>query len=172
MAMFTRDDVTADRIAGLEALYGDDRNFPTRDDEGDGNLFPDGSRFSTCTSWARYVMRIEGDGVHLYGFFDDDNPGSEIANLCGGHDFAVVDGRFIVDPWVKHVEGLSGRCVFDLDDPSDAEAITRLYGDRCRWKRGTELEADVRGETPEMRAAAMEGIGSADPEPGASRPVF
>jgi hypothetical protein len=36
----------------------------------------------------------------VYGFLSEENPTSAIARAAGGHDFAVIDDRFIVDPWL------------------------------------------------------------------------
>src|SRR5690606_6352915 len=84
-------------------------------------------RASQCTGQARLVRRIEGDIVHLYGFSNGANPGTIVDDWSGdpeeGHHFAVLDERFIVDPWMHGMplDGTLtiGRCVFDLDDPAD-----------------------------------------------------
>ncbi|WP_046867184.1 hypothetical protein [Microvirga massiliensis] len=144
--------------ARLEAHFGNVTNFPDEDSGRDGCLFPDGSRSVECTNWMVYVRRLLGNRVEFCGFFEEDNPSSEIAQDVGGHDFAVVDGRYIVDGWVKHVAGLADRTVFDMHDPSDHAVIRRLYGDREQWKGADDLKRRADNETPEVRARAMRGI--------------
>ncbi len=54
----------------------------------------------------------------------------------GGHDFAVVDDRFIVDPWIRLVEGMAELICFDLHDPG-AATTADLFGDRSPWEEAT-----------------------------------
>ncbi|MGX5873001.1 hypothetical protein MJ547_04465, partial [Burkholderia gladioli] len=97
------------------------------------SVFPDGSSALLCTNYARHVAAALPGRAVLVGFFEEENPGSRLAQIAGGHDFCVVDGRWIVDPWVRLVEGESDRICFDLADPSDAATIDDLYGPRERW---------------------------------------
>jgi hypothetical protein len=89
---------------------------------------------AVCTVLCEDARDAIGYG-EIWGFFDEDNPGTETAAVVGGHDFLVCDGRWIVDLWVKHVAGLSDRCVFDLMDPDDQSTIYGLYGNRTKWTR-------------------------------------
>lgn len=68
------------------------------------------------------------------GFFANQNPESRLAREFMGHDFAVLDGRFIIDPWLTRVEVLAERAVFDLESPSDASIVGDLYGKRACWQ--------------------------------------
>ena len=89
-----------------------------------------------CTGYALEIWRkLGGERVKLYGFFLQDNEDSEIAMLSGGHDFAVVDDRWIVDPWVSDIEQMDVSGVYDLADEGDQEKILRLYGDREKWQQ-------------------------------------
>lgn len=146
----------------LERYYGNERNFClTKKGDGCAAEFPDGNCWAECTSWAMYVRRMERQRAKLYGFDSDENPDSEIAQLCGGHDFAVVDGRFIVDGWVANVEGMSKQAIFDLRDPADVADIHELYGDTALWidkYRNIELEEFIDAETPAERDRAMKGV--------------
>ena len=85
-----------------------------------------------CTVMCEDARKAIGYG-QIWGFFDEDNPGTETGVLAGGHDFLLCDGRWIVDLWVKYVAGLSDRCVFDLMNSSDQSEIQRLFGDRAKW---------------------------------------
>jgi hypothetical protein len=99
-----------------------------------------------CTGFACELKHLFGGRVRLYGFGMDTNRHSRIAADFGGHDFAVVDDRFIVDPWLAEVtNGEYGtREVFDLQDKADEEIIKTLYGPREFWgEPNTPLEEQV-----------------------------
>lgn len=88
-----------------------------------------------CTGFARDVQwRLGADRVEVRGFTSEHNPSSLIGRDCYGHDFAIVDGRFLVDPWALEVHGVGCGQVLDLEAPADAGEITRLYGDRSKWE--------------------------------------
>lgn len=98
------------------------------------SCLPDGSHFFSCTNSADYVVRTLGEGAR-YGFSVSDNQSvvdKEIID-AGGHDFAVLRGRFIVDLWIKHWAGSSQKLVFDLWDKKDHAEIKALYGDPEKW---------------------------------------
>lgn len=137
----------------LELLFGKEANYgKIAEDAGDGALFPDGTRWSTCSNWAQYARRVLGDRAAGLGFFDEENPESAIAQDYGGHDFVLVDGRFIVDGWVREVAGMSRKVVFDLEDPTHAAEIKKLYGDRSKWETSG---YDPKFESPKNRETAM-----------------
>jgi hypothetical protein len=128
---------TIDRLVRL-FIGRDDAWSGIGEDEDSGCVFKD-SGFSgvVCTGYAFAIRRILGsDRVVIRGFLDSGNPGTEVGRLAGGHDFAVVDDRFIVDPWLPGVELTGDRGVYDLLDPGDLGdlgEILRLYGDREKW---------------------------------------
>lgn len=103
------------------------------------SLMPDGSSAVCCTNYARHILAVlspEGYRVELVGFANKDNP----ASLCAkeeyhpeGHDFAIVNERFLVDPWVRLVAAVEQQIVYDLDDPVDLEKATQIYGLRQNW---------------------------------------
>jgi hypothetical protein len=149
----------ADRFQSLKRLYETSNTIPIRRDaDEECSVFPDGSAIAICSNWAQYVRRIEGQRAELFGFYSHAVPESLIARLCFGHDFAVVDGRYLVDGWVKDIECLSAFAVFDLDDPATADEILRLYGPRAKWPRNLGLEAAVDDEAPEVRQEALRGV--------------
>ncbi|WP_396329406.1 hypothetical protein [Burkholderia anthina] len=96
-------------------------------------IFPDGGSSTICTNYARAIAAALPGRAVVVGFFEQDNPTSRLAQIAGGHDVAIVDGRWIVDPWVRLVESESERICFDLHDPADAATIADLYGDRSCW---------------------------------------
>lgn len=122
-----------------------------------------------CTGFAMKVLEKLGRArVKIKGFFGEENPSSEIGQDAGGHDFAVADGRYIVDGWLG--EGfatpmgnndLPARAVFDLEDPADKAEIDRLYGDQSKWKEMT--AGLIEGDSPladKIEAANAETIGA------------
>lgn len=143
--------------------------IPIIDDEGDGALFPDGRRASTCTSWAGYAVRLYGVRAKIFGFFKEDNASSLIAEVEGGHDFAVLDDRFIIDGWLPESgwpiyaeRGIQLRPVYDMADPAHARDIALLYGDVSKWENMASLEAELLAETAEHRAMYMQGVRAPD----------
>lgn len=114
----------------------------TIDEEAGTSEFDSGYSGTTCTGFACAVLKKLGAArVKVMGFLADDNPSSQIAADAGGHDFALVDGRYIVDGWLG--EGFStpmgngelpARTVFDLKNPNDHALVAELYGDQAKWK--------------------------------------
>ena len=182
-------------VATRESL---EEQFGNRDDafwgidysEEDGSRFaslPDDLAYSgtQCTGYACMIAKKLGvDRVTEFGFGERTGTGGLIEEKLGGHDFAVVDNRFIVDPWLTEVESgritartgevvdVRGRVVFDMQDAADAALIEKLYGDQSKWKRNTEIEASLRkdekgegdayGTTPGERKAARLATPSVD----------
>ena len=125
------------RTAGdlREEFLGRDDEFWDIADEGDGSTFrKSGYRGTQCTGYACEIQEKLGrDRVKVLGFDAGDNPEALTGQAADGHDFAVVDDRYIVDPWVSDVEDM-GKGVYDLQDPADAAKIRELYGDPKTWK--------------------------------------
>lgn len=95
-----------------------------------------------CTFVAQAVKMLEGDRVKIYGFSTKKNPEAQYfveengIDDYEGHHFAVMDGRYIVDPWIYnnfYEDGIFGRSVFDLQNKKDEEFIKYLYGDEDNW---------------------------------------
>lgn len=97
-----------------------------------------------CTGYAAELFCIFGPKrTMLFGFHGDDNPTSRIGREYGGHDFAVIDDRYVVDPWLDDTANESKQVVFDLEAPDDQPIIQELYGDRRCWKRNFDLEREL-----------------------------
>jgi len=113
-----------------------------------------------CTGYACEIQEQLGeDRVKVVGFSDSDNPGTifdgsdaTLRPAADGHDFAVVDDRYIVDPWLTEFTE-SPRGVFDLQDPADAEMIARVYGDPEVW---TPSGGDTRAVNLEAPSPTLE----------------
>ena len=111
------------------------------EDDGDGARFK-GTDMSAveCTGYACVIRQALGTRVKIVGFSENDNPASKVAREAGGHDFALVDDRYIVDPWVRDVEAFSQQTIFDVKSAADAKAIADLYGSQSAWSRLPEAE--------------------------------
>lgn len=138
------------RMAELEA-YLDHIDTTVIQDGDEEAHFPDGSPVTLCWGGADQVVR-DFKGTR-FGFHERED--IENSDTQGGHDFAVVDGRFIVDHWLKHVVG-SQRGVFDMQDPRDAQLIKHYYGDPSQWEKDDSAEraAEVDKRTDDMYRAA------------------
>lgn len=100
------------------------------------SIFPDGSSAVVCTNYAIQIARALPGRVEIFGFANEDNPTSRVAREeihPGGHDFAVVDGRYLVDPWIKLVAGVNEKIVFDFDNPDDLLEVQDFYGLKSCW---------------------------------------
>lgn len=98
------------------------------------HTFPDGTSSVFCTNFAMQVKKLYPDITKVMGFNCTDNPvDHHEIGACGGHDFAVVADRYIVDHWLRDVVGDAGPVVFDLNDPASEDAIRHRYGDRTKW---------------------------------------
>ena len=97
-----------------------------------GTLPDDAGDPIICAHCAQHA--VDRFGGEIRGYFWADNPEALLGSVEGGHDFALVGGRYIVDPWAKDTRGDTDRYVFDLLDPADAEEIRRLYGDPAAWE--------------------------------------
>lgn len=102
------------------------------DDEGYSRL-PDGSAFGNCTNVARFVQELLKQG-RVVGFQCEDNPvTSEVVGNCFGHDFLLVEERYVVDLWISLFVGDTEQMIFDLEDPEHSHAIQHYFGDPLRW---------------------------------------
>jgi hypothetical protein len=143
-----------------ERQWGSGIDYNPDDEEDEGpSSFPSGGHWFICTHWADYVRRAYGDRAKLYGFSCDDNPAQGLVGKFDGHDFAVVDDRYIVDGWLPNVEALHHRAVIDMQDPASKEIIAKFYGDPKLWKHNVKREKQVDGENRKQRALAMRGVG-------------
>lgn len=86
---------------------------------------------STCTNSAIYLAaRLGGE---VYGYWIEDNPKAIVGNAEGGHDFALVDHRWLVDFWAW--DTYQYQDLYDLQDPKDKAKALKMYGDQKNWKR-------------------------------------
>lgn len=108
--------------------------------------FPNGSSFCCCTDHAINVGKMCPGRVKIFGFENKDNPTAWIVRGSlhpGGHDFAILDDRYLIDTWIWHIAYETRQTVFDLQDKADTDTVLRLYGPRECWKRMTEAEKEI-----------------------------
>ena len=139
------------RTVELFTRFGSDSALGVVYDRAAGaSLLSDGGRASNCADCAHFIQSLEPQ-TEIYGFWSKDNPTWAGAALHDGHDFAVVEGRYIVDPWMVETEALSKRAVFDLENPADASEICRLYGNCFKWFLTEEAVPVLTGTAPESQ---------------------
>ena len=101
------------------------------------SYLPNGGSAVCCTDYAAEIFTRLPGRVQIFGFANHDNPDCKIARdelHPGGHDFAVVDGRYIVDPWPRLVCSAFDQMVFDLVGEGAAQAL-KFYGPKACWQR-------------------------------------
>lgn len=121
----------------VEASAARRERYIHEEEEGKRTYYDDGlvcagiGRISTCTNTAVYLADRLG-GV-VYGYSIDDNPEAQLGQNEFGHDFAVIDDRWLVDFWARDTYDM--RDLYDLHNPRDLRIVTRQYGPRKNWKR-------------------------------------
>lgn len=79
-------------------------------------------------SQAAFASRDVVGGV-VYGYWAEDNPAAFLGSSEGGHDFLVVNDRWIIDFWAAAY--YDEMPIHDLT--KDHAEILRLYGSRDKW---------------------------------------
>lgn len=128
-------ELSLDEFNQMYAELGDDM-------PGCQSFFPDGTSAICCTDYARQISMGLPGRVQIFGFANEDNPTSRVARdklHPGGHDFAVVDDRYVVDPWIRLVLCEKGPIVFDMQDELEAAQVLDTYGPRTCWKNMSEV---------------------------------
>ena len=133
----------------LEEMFGSDEALGVRFVDHQGNeipmtmdadgqsVFPDGTSAITCTNYAEQVKKaLPGYDVQIVGFENEKNPDCAVVREewhADGHDFAIVDHRWLVDPWARLVASVRDQIVYDLRDADDAQKVADTYGDPLKW---------------------------------------
>jgi hypothetical protein len=84
-----------------------------------------------CTDTS--VWLAERLGAQVHGYHHEDNPTAVVGEVEGGHDFVVVDDRWLVDWWAKDTYQM--RDLYDMKSQVDMEEVLKLYGDPGKWIR-------------------------------------
>jgi hypothetical protein len=107
------------------------------------SYLPHGGSAVCCTDYAAHIFLALPGRIRIVGFANEHNPSSRIARELihpGGHDFAILDGRFIVDPWPRLVPAAFDQLVFDLADVADAALVLDIYGPQKCWSHNVLAE--------------------------------
>jgi len=99
----------------------------------DGRFLVQGWPATTCTGYARRVQyllpNVKVRGRHLK---EDEDTHLARSNTCDGHDFAVYDDRYAIDPWPSEVETIDHMPIVV---PVDSPEFEAAYGPYRTWAR-------------------------------------
>ena len=134
-------------VSLMEKSFGSDESLGISYSENAGSCFPNGDSAVCCTNYAQHIKQTLNCNVEVVGFANENNPTARVVRdhlHPGGHDFALIEGCIIVDPWIRLVASAHDQIVFDLRDENDRILAVDLYGPRERWIRidATEDSAD------------------------------
>lgn len=108
----------------------------------DEGTWQDRYDYGVCTllnSSPTLLLREAGHSVQIFGGDEEALKNSGLATRYryqGGHDWLLVDGRWIIDQWAAAYLGVTGS-IHDLQDPG----VASLYPPRSTWKElGTSPE--------------------------------
>jgi hypothetical protein len=126
--------MSSDRRAELLARLEGMQSLVARVEAGETAGAPFGPEdIGSCTATAEWLSDIPGG--QRVGWFADDNRGASIGALEGGHDIALIDGRWILDWWATEYATEAGHPgLLDLERPHDAVLARRWYGDSKTWE--------------------------------------
>jgi hypothetical protein len=117
------------RILNFMHALEQEEHFNEEDEEWQ---FEDGSACGICTHSAILVAKAFS-GV-VFGYISENNPTAELGEAYAqGHDFAIIDERWLVDYWAWRTTDLLEHPVLDLETDSDLTIASRLYGKRTQW---------------------------------------
>lgn len=91
-----------------------------------------GNPFTICTNGARWLKAQYFPTAKVVGYSTDDNPTALIGQETFGHDFILVDDRYIIDFWYRHVWGQS-EAPITLDLLTQQDEVKKYYGDPEKW---------------------------------------
>jgi hypothetical protein len=99
-----------------------------------------GNPFTICTNGARWIKEQFFPNAKVVGYQHDKNPTAEIGLWTCGHDFLVIEGRYILDLWYRYITGDGDRAPILLDIHTQPALVKRYYGDINKWKEFNEQE--------------------------------
>lgn len=92
--------------------------------------------FGRCSTSAELVAKKHGGAV--WGYSTDGDDGRITSG--SGHDFAVIDGRYLVDWWAKEYEG-EPLDIVDMRNPEHLDYMLSRYGDPSTWELVVDFSA-------------------------------
>lgn len=91
-----------------------------------------GNPFTICTNGAAWLKDNFFPNSEIKGYEHDKNSTAEIGAWTLGHDFLIVDGKYLVDFWYRHVQGMENAPII-LDLEKQKDLVKRYYGDITKW---------------------------------------
>ena len=96
-------------------------------------IFRSGGSCGTCVDGALKVVKVFGGRV--VGYYSKDNASAFVGRACcEGHDFALIEERFIVDYWAYRVAKVIDRPVFDLLEGEELDLARFYFGNKELWQ--------------------------------------
>jgi hypothetical protein len=92
-----------------------------------------GNPFIICTNGARWLQENFFKDAKVVGYSIYDNPEALIGQENDGHDFLLIDNRYILDFWYKHIYGEKEAPVY-LDILKDTDLVKKYYGNPDKWE--------------------------------------
>lgn len=71
----------------------------------------------------------------------------------GGHDFVVVDGLYVVDPWLMEIGRYREDAVLGLKE--DRKLVWKFYGNPATWKNNATLTRLGLSDKPVLRRSSL-----------------
>jgi hypothetical protein len=93
----------------------------------------EGHDFVICTNIARWLKNTMFPDAKIMGYAEWDNPTAKTNRYAEGHDFLVVNDRFIIDFWLKHTECIKDAPVM-IDMVAQPDLVAEWYGDKKKWE--------------------------------------
>jgi len=88
-------------------------------------------RCTNCTDGARMVVHRFGGRIMGYHCKDGDK---RVGAIAGGHDFALIEERWLVDYWARYVSEDEPFAVYDLCNALDSLDVVAKYGPANQWE--------------------------------------
>lgn len=121
-------DLAAKIRTAMDAFDKEDEKCNKIEDEG-GKSNP----YSICTNGARWLKKNFFPKADVKGYTIDDNPRAEIGkDTMSGHDFLVLDGRYIIDFWYSMYR-YKKNAPSAIDMKTDKKLLTKYYGNPKKW---------------------------------------
>ena len=90
----------------------------------------DGYEWVSCSIVAEWLKTCVGRPAMVVGYFHHNNPTAKIGEVEGGHDFLLVEERYLVDFWQRDIWDPEHPLLIDLFTENP---YTQLYGDVLLW---------------------------------------
>lgn len=83
--------------------------------------------FPPCTHICAWLKIFYFKDAKILGYHFDDNPTAVVGEAEGGHDFLVVEGKYIIDFWYRYLCDPTFPLYIPIEDAH------KYYGDNTKW---------------------------------------